>query len=157
MSFRTEAAEPLVGEERLEHVLKQAPSLPPLTQALTISASLGLEPQEPPQPYVPFQPVYPSPKAVPDVVGSLFGDIDADDTGLFGKKKKDPLLQKSDSSKGGGLMSSLKAKGKSAPPPESPPAPLGGGGPGGPGRGGGGEGRGGTTESALRCRQMRRQ
>ena len=81
-----------VGEERLEHVLKQAPSLPPLTQALTISASLGLEPQEPPQPYVPFQPVYPSPKAVPDVVGSLFGDIDADDTGLFGKKKKDPLL-----------------------------------------------------------------
>ena len=115
MSFRTEPAESSGGEDRLEHVLKRAPVLPPQPQALTISASLGLEPQEPPHPYVPFQPVYPTPQAVPDVVGSLFGDVTADPTALFGKsKKKDPLLQKSDSSKGGGLMSSLKAKGKSA-------------------------------------------
>ncbi len=109
MSLRPASAPPEVGEKRLEYVLTSQTQQPQ-----TISTSLGLEPQEPPQPYVPFQPEYRKPEPVPDVVGSLFGDLESDDTGLFGKKKKDPLLNKPAPAKGGGILSSLKAKGKGA-------------------------------------------
>ncbi len=73
-----------------------------------ISSSLGLDPNMPHKPYVPFQPQYPTPEPVGNVVDDLFEGYDADPVPLgamFGKKKG----KAGDKKKGGGLLGGLKA------------------------------------------------
>jgi len=95
MSFRPEQQPvPDAGNARLEHLIAQSRQQQHQYERSTPTTSVSMEPQEPAQPFEPFSPEYPSPKAVPDVVGSLFGDIETDDTA--------------------GLLSGLKAAGKSA-------------------------------------------
>lgn len=126
MSFRPASLddrEPPLADQRLERLLatqqpKPVALLSSFTQpaqqvAATISASLGVAPappSEPAHPYVSFQPEYGAPAHNPDVVGSLFGDIDVYDTeGLLSnaKAKAKAGLAKA---KAGGKSALAKAK-----------------------------------------------
>ena len=77
-----------------------------LQKPMTISSSLGLNPNMPHKPFVAFQPQYPTPRAVGNVVDDMFDGYDADPVplGAFFKKKKG-----GDGKKGGGIMGGLKA------------------------------------------------
>ena len=89
--------------ERVE--AEDAPKMP-----TTISSSLGLDPNMPHRPYVPFQPQYPTPEPVGNVVDDMFEGYDADPVplgALFGKKKG--AAKAADKKKGGGLLGGLKA------------------------------------------------
>ena len=110
MSLRTTNAVyydpgPLRAPERVDAMADDAPQQP-----VTISSSLGLDPNMPHKPFVPFQPQYKTPEPVGNVVDDLFDGYDADPVPLgamFGKKKKG-------SEKKPGFLAKAKAKADAA-------------------------------------------
>ena len=112
MSIRTAPAEPAPArsEDLMTSLLltkQSSDALQAAPQGQTIGTSLGIAPQQhTPKPYVPPKPEYrPTAHAEPDVVGSLFGDIDVDDTEGFLSDLK---------AKGKAGLAKAKASGKSA-------------------------------------------
>jgi len=105
MSLRTS------GETYYDALLGAAPeqtlvAQPAAQKPATIASSLGLDPNMPHRPYVRFQPQYPTPEPVGNVVDDMFEGYDADPVPLgaiFGKKKG------GEKKKGGGVMGGLKA------------------------------------------------
>jgi len=78
-------------------------------QPATIGSSLGLDPNMPHKPYVRFQPQYPTPQPVGNVVDDMFEGYDADPVplgALFGKGKG--------KGKGSGIVAKAKAKADAA-------------------------------------------